>query len=574
MSTADDSPFIASAGTMADSPECAPNMPPWQRTRLRVPREDSSILAVPSLAEVPALVEANGNVLNGSSIKIAGRSLTSLRETTRCQAVEAAADFTSSLTGKPHDFGQCERVIASGHQPELFHPGVWIKNFAVSRLAEATGSIGLNLIVDSDTISSRRIRIPDGSPEHPVFETVEFDQPGEVMPWEEARIQDEGLLASFADRLTSAFSRFPKRASAQAAPILASVWQQAVDRGRRGSLTNVLSLARVLLEKQFGPGNLELPVSRLCQLDPFSWFAADVLLRAEPFLEIHNRTLAEFRQLNRIRSRTHPVPELGRQDGWIETPFRVWRDGESQRQAVFIRVLVDQIFLSAGPYKSAMFLKSEPKCETLAKELSYLTDRGIRFRTRALTTTLFTRLFLADLFVHGIGGARYDDMTDRILAQFYGLPAPGFLTLSATAWLPFASPHDDAPADAVRLQTMLRELQQNPQRHIPQEKAAAAQSLVEEKNRLIAEQRSVEEQARAGNKPEHPAGRNRYRRLPQINRELAVFTEAEQKEIRSELEAVERRLAANAVLKCREFPFCLYPAARIEKMIADLDAEL
>lgn len=582
MSPTDDPSFTALAGTMADSSEPAANPPPLQRTRIRVPREDSSILAIPPLSDVPALIEANSKQLSDSNVEIAGRSLTSLREDTRRQAVEAAAEFTSSLTGQPHDFGKFDRVIASGHQPELFHPGVWIKNFAVSRLADATDSVGLNLIVDSDTVSSHQIRIPGGSPEQPVFESLAFDSPGEVMPWEEARIQDESLLASFAERVTSALARFPARDSTETA-LLASVWEQAVQRGSRsGSLAEVLSLARVLAEKQLGLGILELPVSRLCQLEPFFWFAADLLRRIDLFRYFHNYCLAGYRFVNRVRSVRHPVPELLMIDHeWWEAPFRVWNQGDSQRMPVFVRFADGRLQVAAGAHLSGVFIDidKDADCETLAKEIAGLNDRGIRFRTRALTTTLFTRLFLSDLFVHGIGGAKYDEMTDRLMRCYYNGPenvdlsAPKFLTVSATAWLPFASPHADTPADATRLRTMLRELNQNPQRHIPPDKFEASRSLVEEKERLIAEQHQVEANALAGNKPQHLGGRKRYRRLPQINRELAEFTQPQQREIRAELEAVEQRLAANAVLKCREFPFCLYPAARIEKMIADLDVE-
>ena len=573
MSLTDDSSSTASAGIMADSSDLAANLPPWQRTRIRVPREDSSILAIPPLADIPALVEVNDKRLSESKVEVSGRSLASLREDTRRQAVEAAAEFTSSLTGQPHDFARFDRIIASGHQPELFHPGVWVKNFAVSRLAAATDSVGINLIVDSDTVSSRQIRISGGSLVKPAFESIAFDAPGEVRPWEEARIQDESLLASFAERVTTALARFPARDSL-GTPLLASVWEQAVQRGSRsGSLAEVLSLARVLAEKQFGLGNLELPVSRLCQLESFAWFAADVLLRADEFRCIHNGTLNEYRQVNRIRSRTHPVPELTERDGWIEVPFLVWREGESKRQPVFVYVEADEIRLAAGPDEAAVFASSSAKTENLENQINCLAGKGIRFRTRALTTTLFTRLCLADLFVHGIGGAKYDEMTDRILVQFFGLPAPKFLTLSATAWLPFASPHDDTPTDATRLRTMLRELNQNPQRHIPPEKWAASRSLIEEKERLIAEQHQVETNVRSGSRPQHLGGRTRYRRLPQINRELADFTQPQQREIQAELAAVEQRLAANVVLKCREFSFCLYPATRIAKMIADLDAE-
>src|SRR5262249_2863990 len=48
------------------------------------------------------------------------------------------------------------------------------------------------------------------------------------------------------------------------------------------------------------------------------------------------------------------------------------------------------------------------------------------------------RLFLADLFVHGIGGGKYDEITDELVRRFYGGEPPDFLVLSATLWLPVA----------------------------------------------------------------------------------------------------------------------------------------
>ncbi len=68
-----------------------------------------------------------------------------------------------------------------------------------------------------------------------------------------------------------------------------------------------------------------------------------------------------------------------------------------------------------------------------------LEAEGFKVRTRALTTTLFARLFLADLFIHGIGGGKYDELTDAIVRRFYGFEPPRYLVLSATRWLPLPS---------------------------------------------------------------------------------------------------------------------------------------
>ncbi len=53
-----------------------------------------------------------------------------------------------------------DRMVVTGHQPELFHPGVWVKNFAVAGLARQSGAVGLNLIVDNDIPKGPSIRVP------------------------------------------------------------------------------------------------------------------------------------------------------------------------------------------------------------------------------------------------------------------------------------------------------------------------------------------------------------------------------------------------------------------------------
>src|SRR5439155_11533539 len=65
-----------------------------------------------------------------------------------------------------------------------------------------------------------------------------------------------------------------------------------------------------------------------------------------------------------------------------------------------------------------------------------LEGRGFKIRSRALTNTLFARLFLVDLFIHGIGGGRYDELTDEIARRFYDHEPPRYLVLSATLLLP------------------------------------------------------------------------------------------------------------------------------------------
>jgi hypothetical protein len=205
--------------------------------------------------------------------------------------------------------------------------------------------------------------------------------------------------------------------------------------------------------------------------------------------------------------------------------------------------------------------------------LRALPSQGIRFRTRALTTTLFARVLIADTFVHGIGGAKYDEMTDRIIARFFGLPAPAYATVSASLYLPFAEPFDATADDERRLLTLLRDLEQNPQRHLTRGTDARLDRLLDEKASLIAEQDAVwKDRGRSRNeRRQHvPENLERFRRLQQITQELAAFAAEQQANARAELDTLRSERKANRVLTSREFSFVLYPESKLRPFMTDL----
>ena len=58
-------------------------------------------------------------------------------------------------------------IYLAGHQPQMFHPGVWFKNFALGELARRHGATAVNLIVDNDMLSDASLRVPGGSVSEP-----------------------------------------------------------------------------------------------------------------------------------------------------------------------------------------------------------------------------------------------------------------------------------------------------------------------------------------------------------------------------------------------------------------------
>ena len=68
----------------------------------------------------------------------------------------------------------------------------------------------------------------------------------------------------------------------------------------------------------------------------------------------------------------------------------------------------------------------------------HLRRNRLRLAPRALTLTLFLRLFVADVFVHGIGGGHYDRVLDRLLVRRWGVEPPAFCVATATLFHPDA----------------------------------------------------------------------------------------------------------------------------------------
>src|SRR5262249_46881137 len=129
-----------------------------------------------------------------------GRPWADLRRQARREAVAAARDYLDRF-GWPVPPADADSLVMAGHQPEVFHPGVWVKNFALSGLARRHQATPLNLIVDNDAAKTAALRIPmlgtsapDGDSPRQVL--VPFDRLTEGVPYEEARVADEALFRS------------------------------------------------------------------------------------------------------------------------------------------------------------------------------------------------------------------------------------------------------------------------------------------------------------------------------------------------------------------------------------------
>ncbi|HET6423810.1 MAG TPA: hypothetical protein VFG20_09020, partial [Planctomycetaceae bacterium] len=100
-----------------------------------MPRTDGAGLIVPDWDTLPALVEQNRAQRElAAKIDVQGVSLGDLRRLAQAAAKTLARNYlANTLQLSVPDWVDGAPLIVGGHQPELFHAGVWAKNFAVAR---------------------------------------------------------------------------------------------------------------------------------------------------------------------------------------------------------------------------------------------------------------------------------------------------------------------------------------------------------------------------------------------------------------------------------------------------------
>jgi hypothetical protein len=345
-------------------------------------------------------------------------------------------------------------------------------------------------------------------------------------------------------------------------PLLGEFWRIAVrdyDRFVRTSLEEsgeetpptlmwCLTRARREIEWKWGCNNRELFLVTLNR----QYFVAYIVNDLSRFHAMHNHCVAAYRVRHRMRSRTHPVPDLAVDGDFLEAPFWWYDAVTGQRHRLFVRSRGDILDLRPGLTGDVVSTPKRPN--QLAPEMAF---HGVHFFTRALTTTMFIRLCVADLFIHGIGGAKYDEVTDDIIRRYFGIEPPEYLVVTGTLHLPF-SRFEATPARRQGLLAFGRNLHWNPQRFVDMTDPTYA-NLHDEKMEWLAR------------KPQtHAERRERYRMLLRLTEALRPAVAKQEAELQIAVNRCDQELAANEILFRRDYPFVLYPDEKLKPFCTQL----
>ncbi len=459
--------------------------------RFRAPTTDRGLLAEPALSQLPALIESNRATLNTARQTFGGFPLQKFREQFRKEL-----DLPDSATP----------LIVSGHQPELSHPGVWVKNFALCGIARQVGGVGLNLIVDNDTLKSPSIIVPIAHSAKPTVPLrVFYDDATSETPYETRTVHNQSTFGTFAERVAIKLADWPYQ------PILHNIWPTIVA-DPAATIGERFANARIRQEQTWGCVNRELRISDLVRTKSFAMFATEIASDLPRFRSCYNRAVEDYRRLHGIRSVSHPVPNLG--EG--ELPF--W-----------------------GPVNAAG-----------RRERATANTPPTDLRPRALTLTLLTRLGLGDFFLHGIGGGKYDEVTDQLMQEFYGIEPPSFQVFSATLYLP-VPPSPIVERDLQRLRRTDRDLYWNPQRHLSHD---LPQELLSEHARLAAHLPSNRAQRR-----------ERYRNLRRIAELLRPLVGSYREVIEQSIRKLTIDLQRNQLRQRRDCSWVLYSESTLREFL-------
>jgi hypothetical protein len=558
--------------------------------RLRVPTEDGAALVEPPLSRVAELVAKNRVLADGRDEQLGlPKGFSQLAR----RALFAGGRFDDQAVPSDPESEVSRPVIMTGHQPTLFHPGVWFKNFLLSSIARHVVGNGVNLVIDNDVIRAAAIRVPSSQPSEALTAEIPFDVPSGEVPWEQRYLIEPQLFHSFPRRVRHAMEPLTFAGQRLATLLLDRLWPYAessraaavADAGRivRGAASrpidaenpafvsiresiprpgHCIAAARRRLEFELGLSSGDIEISSPFFTRHFAEFAQLLLARHQEFWAIHNSALESYRSQNRIRSAAHPVPELARVDDWYEVPLWLWSHGKSHRRRVFVRSKQGNCELTD---QEGILIRSMLEKNANGASPFYQAEiDGVHIRPRALITTMYARLVLSDLFIHGIGGAKYDELTDEIIRRFFGVEPPQYLTATATFRLPIDRPQvtiEDVRDAAQRI----RDVRYRPESFVGDPLVAREPAISQQLQSLAAEKREyVRAHALRRGSKEVFAG------LDRLNRAMHELLRPVEEHLRRE----HARLVAEArrarVLGSREFSFVLFPEEYLVPRLLEL----
>ncbi len=427
----------------------------------------------------------------------------------RTIAADAAISLRSSAN--THHEGRIGPLVMAGHQPVVYHPGLLFKSTMLSRLTRATAAQGVLVVIDSDQGDGGVITWPcvrEGSLEIKRRSIAVGE--GELFCHQ--RVASSHVVREIFQEITLDLKQAGLESEANQLAVFGRAYEVLAGR----SLAAAHTIVRWMVEESCYN---EVPLMRLIAHTPLRDLLAALVSDGLRLAEVYNATLNSYRKEHRIENSANPFPNVKSGPEGQELPL--WVIDERGRLPLY-----------------------------LSHDASFVCKDTARLCPRGSITTFLLRAYCSDIFIHGVGGARYDTFVDAFAEKYTGLPLPRFVVASETRHL---FPQEVARLGReVELASQLKEMISRTERYLGK---GIFQDAEENELAMIVKTRETLRAALQG--AESPEQRSRHaHELNAANKAVRAIIE------NGSLKGIISRAAANEAAlsrwSFREFPYFLF----------------
>ena len=541
-----------------------------EKTTFTIP-QNKQIFTFPLKEKINFILEKNKNIFKNYSFTIINQPFQTIRKNSKKRVVQRALKyskiFDSDIEKKIDSSYQF--IIQTGHQPVFFHPGIWIKNIFLNEILKShpfDKSLGLNIILDNDSCQKLSFYLPVLSNLGNLrMEKLNFLPTFPNLPFEECPIPSLQQIREFSEKVTRMIGTLNNKTILNHfiyfSQCMEKSFHLSIQKYENSNLGGFLGLSRRLYENEINPNYLELPFSQVCNSDEFLSFFLEIIQNIESFSRIYNNKLDEHRKLFKIKNIIDPSPNLILKENLIETPFWIWKDGKS-RKKLFILNEQDKMYLYNDLYGKIFFIKKDG-IKSFSCLKNVLKDKRLKIRPKVLILSLYNRLFVSDVFIHGLGGTKYDQVTNEIIKEFFKVEPPHFLTISATLLLDLKSCYSSSQSIISLLKKKLRDLEYNPERffsdiNLLEKDKFQIKKAVKQKIELVKE---IKETILPEDK------RKISEEIYYINKAISEKLIPLQIKLKKKIIVEEDKKKQLKICNFREFPFCLFSVKELRRLL-------
>ncbi len=429
-------------------------------------------------------------------------------------------------------------IIAAGHQPVFYYPGILSKNYYAGKMAAETGGIALNFVVDSDTglietpVPCKNIyglckkRVSVKTDKNSVFAQFQPSREDIEDFFEKTKNHLNTLDDDFQE-IRDAFHQYKKQFFQKFEEI--------------NHFVDTISSLRAQFESASGANLHDLKISDIAKTKAYNLFIYYIIKNIETFRLHYNKAINQNK-----RNEYQPVKETGKTDGLYELPF--WLIKDKTRHPVFGCCTEEGIlhFLSPGINYETKVSASGVRAEQIAEKIS----NSFTLYPKATILTFIIRLFFCDMFIHGTGGAEYEKVNNDFIQSFFALPSKlRFQSATGNIYLPLEKKMPNPgnlQKDYSIYRKWLRKYKQKPEDLLPPK---LAEKYKEEKKHIGSQMK------------ETPPGKRKELndQIVRLNEKMREHLTKEYQKTTEALNNINRILKNKDVYLERCYPYFIYP---------------